>query len=177
MSVIQKITLQDALKNELFLNYCITVHLQIPYFSFFCKWAKNAVNINFFFNKGHIWRQHYQISFKKLSNLCKKLLDTFLCFCRSKHKSHSASWTFLVTFIWPIWQLPNYEKLESQKRPTLENIPHQDDKGDLFNFMCIVYTPESVVGFLNAFITFCNVYNVFSVVNPLRAPLFIIKNY
>ena len=64
-----------------------------------------------------------------------------------------------------------------KKRPTLENIPHQDDKGDLFNFMCIVYTPESVVGFLNAFITFCNVYNVFSVVNPLRAPLFIIKNY
>ena len=74
MSVIKKITLQYAFKNELFLNYCITVHLQIPYFYFFCKWAKNAVNINFFFNKGHIWRQHYQISFKKLSNLCKKLL-------------------------------------------------------------------------------------------------------
>ena len=104
------------------------LHLQNPYFEFFCNCAKNARrdNNNLKTKGRHVWKQHKKISFKKVSNLCRELLvlpkinfplNWQFCFMFPQVKTHfslSQNNFFKVT-TYSIWQFPNYEKLESLK--------------------------------------------------------------
>ena len=82
------------------------MHLQNPSF---CNCVKDIQSVK------QSTQQHFQISFLKLSNLCRKFLNSLALFMFPRVKTQFSLNQKNVLVKETIWKLPNYEKLEFPK--------------------------------------------------------------